>query len=176
MEAYSCQSYTLPVGSATIQVCVARRGNLTALATSGTSDIAMTKALQAECIMPAQANVDGWSPLSGAVQHRLRSEHASSRILSETATRSVSPHSTPCVVFFCTRGVRNQEVGRSIALASRANVAPSWSSTPVGLPPWAKHAPAAEKGREVTLTLSYYSAQSANHLCTGEQPPCPNLC
>ena len=153
MEAYTCQSYALPVGSATIQVCVARRGNLTALATAGTSDIATTKAMQAGCIMPAQADVEGWSPFfSREVQLFLRSEYAS--FLRDNNTICFAPqHTVRCFLLHSGRQGPGSWMQHS-ALASRANVAPPWPSASADSPPWATHAPAAGKGREAALSPS----------------------
>ena len=63
MESYACQPYTIPAGSHLLQVFVAKRGQLTALATLGTSDIAMTRQLQAGVIRPDETECSRLVPL-----------------------------------------------------------------------------------------------------------------
>ena len=58
MESYACQPYAIRVGAQVLQVHVARRGQLTALATLGTSDIAMTRQMQAGVILPHELDAD----------------------------------------------------------------------------------------------------------------------
>ena len=60
MESYACQPYAIRVGAQVLQVHVARRGQLTALATLGTSDIAMTRQMQAGVILPHELDAAGW--------------------------------------------------------------------------------------------------------------------
>ena len=75
MDAYACQHYALQAGSHVLHVFVAKRGQLTALATAGTSDIAMTKPMQAGIILPTEADATGWSHcFPREVQHLLRLE------------------------------------------------------------------------------------------------------
>ena len=60
MESYACQPYAIRVGAQVLQVHVARRGQLTALATLGTSDVAMTRQMQAGVILPHELDAAGW--------------------------------------------------------------------------------------------------------------------
>ena len=60
MESYVCQPYAIRVGAQVLQVHVARRGQLTALFTLGTSNIAMTRQMQARVILPHELDAAGW--------------------------------------------------------------------------------------------------------------------
>ena len=66
MESYACQPYAIRVGAQVLQVHVARRGQLTALATLGTSDVAMTRQMQAGVILPHELDAAGLVPILSA--------------------------------------------------------------------------------------------------------------
>ena len=109
------------------------------------------QALQAGCIMPAQDDVEGWSPFfPREVQHFLRPERAS--FLRDNNTICFAPqHTVRCFLLHSGRQGPGSWMQHS-ALAGRANVAPPWPSA--DSPPWTTHAPAAGKGREAALSPS----------------------
>ena len=72
MDAYACQHYVLQAGSHVLHVF--ERGQLTALATAGTSDTAMTKPMQAGIILPTETDAMGLEPLLPREVHLLRLE------------------------------------------------------------------------------------------------------
>ena len=77
MESYACQPYTIPAGSHLLQVFCRQARTANALATLGTSDIAMTRQLQVGVIRPDELDATGWCQcFPPEVQHLLRLNHS----------------------------------------------------------------------------------------------------
>ena len=152
MESYACQPYAIRVGAQVLQVHVARRGQLTALATLGTSDIAMTRQMQAGVILPHELDAAGWCRyFPPEIQPLLCLDH-SAFLRNSNAVCFARQPTVRCFLLHAWRpgiGI----MPHSSALMGRA--VSTHSALPgdaIDLPPWASVVTEQGAGRETALS------------------------
>ena len=177
MDAYACQHYVLQAGSHVLHVFVAKRGQLTALATAGTSDIVMTKHIQAGIILPTEADVTGWSHcFPREVQHLLRLE--CSAFLRDSNSICFAQQTTVrCFLLHTGRPGIGNTPHRS-ALTGRVLAAPECAPpvSAVSPPPWSCAVAGHGAGREAALPPSPFQAPMPSQpraFMPGAPPPRP---
>ena len=177
MESYACQPYAIRVGAQVLQVHVARRGQLTALATLGTSDIAMTRQMQAGVILPHELDAAGWCRyFPPEIQPLLCLDH-SAFLRNSNAVCFARQPTVRCFLLHAWRpgiGI----MPHSSALMGRA--VSTHSALPgdaIDLPPWASVVTEQGAGRETALSPGPWQTPSPNppRVCWPDNSPRPPI-